>query len=77
MKVKVTRDNRLFLIFLSVCDRRQRAAILQLLTESQLQLLVEIIWNFIKGTLPISKTAKRLLYLSKGSIRKVVQSQNN
>lgn len=72
MKTKLTTINRLFLNFLVDIDNNQRNAILKTLTNEQLQILVEIIYNLLKGSLPISKKYKDLLYPNKQAIRKVV-----
>lgn len=73
MRKKIDQNIKLFLKFLSISDKIQRQSLLRTITDNQLQLLVEIIFNLIKGVLPVSTKTKRLLYLNKDNIRKVVE----
>lgn len=72
MKKRLAKNNKLFLRFISTTDKDQRRAILRTLTDIQLQLLVEIIFNLIKGNLPLSVRNKQLLSQNKDNIRKIV-----
>ena len=76
---KLTTQNRLFLRFVASCSEEQRKVIIQTTTENQLQLLVEIIFNLIRGVIPIQANTKKLLQQNKVNVRKVVElavSQN-
>jgi len=58
---------------LSSCDKEQRKAILQTITDEQLRLLAEIVLNLLRGVIPTSTRTKNLLQSSKNNIRKVVE----
>lgn len=73
MKKKLTRANGLVLKFLTVCDKNQRNIILRTLTDQQLQILVEIIYNLVKGGFHISKKYRDALSLKKTNIRSVIE----
>lgn len=56
-----------------VCENKQRSALIKLLADEELGVIVEIIYNLIKGVIPISKKYKVTLSTNKSNIRKVVE----
>lgn len=68
----LTLKNKLYLKFLAFCDREQRKAIIRTSHDDQLKLLVEIIYNLLKGVISLSRNKTQLLTLDKNNIRKVV-----
>ena len=64
--------NRCFLNFISSTAISQLKSILKTLTQHQLQLLVEIIFNIIQGVIPISGSVKKRLAKHSKAIRNVV-----
>ena len=55
------------------CEKNQREALIRTLTDQQLQILLEIIYNLIKGGIYISNKYKDMLATNKDNIRKVVE----
>lgn len=56
-----------------VAEKNQRDALIHTLTDQQLQILVEIIYNLIKGGIHISNKYKDVLSVNKNNVRKVVE----
>lgn len=73
MKRKLTANTKLSFKFLLVSEKNQRDALIRTLTDQQLQILVEIIYNLIKGGISISNKYKEMLTVNKGNIREVVE----
>lgn len=70
---KVTLQDKCFLLFINSCGSEQRKAVLQVTNEHQLKLLVEIIFNLLKGIIPLPKHSKRQLSVNRPKIRRVIE----
>lgn len=70
-KMKET-DRKTFVHFLLICSPQQLEFLLKTLTKAQLQVIVEIIFNVVKGVCAISDKNKTVLYKRKRLIREVI-----
>ena len=61
-----------FAQFLLECSSQQFEYILKTLTKQQLQMIVEILYNVLKGVCPLSDKNKTTLYMKKRLIREVL-----
>jgi hypothetical protein len=65
-------DRKSFVHFLLICSPQQFKCTLKTLTKNQLQVIVEIIFNVMKGICPISDKNKTKQYKRKRLIREVI-----
>lgn len=65
-------DRKSFVHFLLICSPQQFEYTLKSLTKNQLQVIIEIIFNVMKGICPISDKNKTKLYKQKRLIREVI-----
>jgi hypothetical protein len=65
-------DRKSFVHFLLICSPQQFKCTLKTLTKNQLQVIVEIIFNMMKGICPISDKNKTKQYKRKRLIREVI-----
>lgn len=65
-------DRQTFIRTLLICSSEQVEYILKTLTKDQLQVIVEILYNVVKGVCPISNENKIALYKRKQLIRAVL-----
>jgi len=70
--MNLSKTNRHFLQFISTADVQQVKLILKSLTTRQLQILIEIVFNIVKGVIPISDTVKKTLSKQTSSIRLLI-----
>lgn len=66
-------ERQSFIQFLLICSTEQITYILKTLTTNQLQVILEILYNVIKGVCPISKKNKTALMQRKRLIREVLR----
>ena len=57
---------------LEMSDRKQRKAIINVLDNAQINVLCEIVYNFLHGALPVSKTALDSFRSYKEQFRQIV-----
>lgn len=65
-------DRKSFVHFLLNCSSQQFEYVLKTLTKDQLQIIVEILFNVVKGICPISDKNKTVLFKKKRLIREVL-----
>lgn len=68
-------ERKCFIQFLLICSPQQFDFILKSLTKDQLQIIMEILFNVIKGVCPISDKNKTVLMKRKRFIRAVLLSK--
>lgn len=67
--MKLTQSDTKLLQFLETCYQPQRIVLLKSLSKHQLKVLVEIIYNILKGVIPLSSKYKKSLFKYRSSIR--------
>lgn len=66
-------ERQSFIQFLLICSTEQITYILKTLTKNQLQVILEILYNVIKGVCPISEKNKTALMQRKRLIREALR----
>lgn len=62
---------------LEMSDRKQRKAIINALNKSQINILCEVVYNFLHGALPINKKALEGLRRYKEHFRQIVNKNTS
>ena len=71
---RVVSNNRGFLQLLADCPPYQRQFLLKTATPQQLHALVQVLYNMLKGHIPISKENKRILLPYKDALLNLARS---
>lgn len=68
----MNQEKQHLILFLMHMSRHQLLHVLRILTKEQLRAIIEIIYNVVQGTCPVSEANKNILLKHKNLIRRLV-----